>query len=160
MYSIDFSLNNGLGKPSVSIYFSGCDIPNKCPNCHNPELWLPQENQVDYDELYKIIKKTQSFTKDLTVSFLGGEPLASYNRELVKKISGKLKKDFPEIKLILYSWRSIDEIEESWITNFDYGVLGKFKIDQLQEGYLPASSNQVIYNFKTKKIIKAVKIRK
>ena len=37
-YTIDYSLKNGLGHPSVSLYLSGCDNSDKCDGCHNKEL--------------------------------------------------------------------------------------------------------------------------
>lgn len=158
IYSIDFSLINGLGKPSVSIYFSGCDIPVKCKECHNPELWGKQEDRVGYDELHRLVESSQSFSKELSISFLGGDPLTPYNREAVQEIARKLKEDFPEAKLILYSWRLPEQIEYDWIKDFNYGVLGQFDIGELIKGYLPASSNQIIYDFKTGKTLSPVKI--
>lgn len=160
MYSIDFSLINGLGKPSVSIYFSGCDIPVKCRECHNPELWRQQDSQVGYEELKRLVKSSQSFSKELIVSFLGGDPLASYNREEVQEISSQLKRDFPEVKLVIYSWRLPNQIEDEWVSDFDYGVLGQFDIGEFKEGYLPASTNQIVYDFKTREMLSPIKISK
>lgn len=160
MYNVDFSLTNGLGKPSVSIYFSGCDIPTKCKDCHNPELWSEQESKVDYDELYNLVQSSQSFSRELRVSFIGGDPLTPNNRIKVKEIAEKLKEDFPGIILILYSWRLPKQIEDNWIKDFDYGVLGQFDINSFQDGYLPASANQIIYNFKTKEVENPIKIKK
>lgn len=160
MYNIDFSLINGLGKPSISIYFSGCDIPVKCKECHNPELWKHQDNQVDYDELYRLVKSSKSFAKELIISFLGGDPLAPYNRELTQEISCRLKQDFPGVILVMYSWRLPNQMEDEWIKYFDYGVLGQFDIGEFKEGFLPASTNQIIYDFKTGTTLDSIKINK
>lgn len=160
MYSVDFSLTNGLGKPSVSIYYSGCDIPVKCKECHNPELWRNSPSQLNYEELHRLIKSYADFgySDELIISFLGGDPLAPFNRDSVMEVSKKIKQDFPEAKLIIYSWRLPQEIEDEWIENFDFGVLGKFDIGEYREGYLPASTNQIIYDFKNKEIIKPIKL--
>lgn len=160
MYSIDFSLNNGLGKPSISVYYSGCDIPVKCKACHNSELWAKQASQVDYSELYRLVKNYRDFnySSDLIVSFVGGDPLAVYNRDSVMSVSSRLKKDFPGIELVIYSWRRPEEIEEDWVKDIDFGVLGQFDIGELREKYLPASSNQIIYNFKSKEVMDPIKL--
>lgn len=161
MYSVDFSLTNGLGRPSVSIYYSGCDIPNKCEECHNEELWFNQEALLSYRDVFNKVDWYRNFNydKSLIVSFLGGDPLAPYNRESVISVSKKLKEDFPGIKLIIYSWRKPEEIEDDWVRYFDYGVLGKFDNSQYQEGYLPASNNQVIYDFKAGVTLDPIKLR-
>lgn len=161
MYSIDFSLTNGLGKPSISVYYSGCDIPVKCKGCHNEELWLNKKSLLGYEELLKKVNwyKNFNYKKELIVTFLGGDPLAPYNRNSVMEVSRKLKEDFPEIQLILYSWRNPDEIDKEWVKHFDYGVLGKFDIDNYNENYLPGSSNQIIYDFKTENVLKSIKLK-
>lgn len=160
MYYVDFSLTNGLGKPAISIYYSGCDIPNKCIDCHNSELWQKQESKLTYDEIYKKVKWYQGFQKSqaIRVSFLGGEPLASYNVKSVIDVSQRLRADFPDIELIIYSWRKPWEIEKEWIEHFDYGVLGQFDIGEYQENLLPASTNQIIYDFKTGEVLDPVKL--
>lgn len=162
MYYIDFSLTNGLGKPAISIYYSGCDIPKKCKDCHNPELWSKQDSKLTYEELYNKVKWYNNFhnKEELRVSFVGGEPLANFNVQSVMDTSRKLKNDFPNIELILYSWRKPDEIKSEWIEYFDYGVLGQFDNGKFQENYLPASSNQIIYDFKTGEVLDPVKLKK
>lgn len=161
MYSVDLSLTNGLGKPAVSIYYSGCDIPVKCRECHNSELWNKQDTKIEYDELIRIIKEFNTFhySDELIVSFLGGEPFAPYNRNSVIEVSKRLKEDFPKVKTIVYSWRLPEQVEDEWIENIDLGVLGQFDIRELREDYLPASSNQVIYDFNKKEVMPAIKIK-
>lgn len=161
MYNVDFSLTNGLGKPSVSIYYSGCDIPVKCKECHNPELWQKSLPQVSYDELYRLIKGYVDFgySDKLIISFLGGDPLAPFNRNSVMETSEKIKSDFPEAELIIYSWRMPSEIKKEWVKYFDYGVLGKFDIKKYKKGYLPASTNQIIYDFKKNETLNAIKLK-
>lgn len=161
MYSVDLSLTNGLGKPSVSIYYSGCDIPVKCKECHNFELWAKQDTKIKYEELLRIIKEfnTFNYSNELIVSFLGGEPLAEYNRNSVIEVSKKLKEDFPEVKIIIYSWRLPEDIKDEWVENIDLGVLGQFDIGELRADYLPASSNQIIYDFNSKEVLPAIKLK-
>jgi len=160
VYNIDFSLTNGLGKPAISIYYSGCDIPVKCKDCHNPELWNKSNVNINYKELHRLVSEYKNFNKsaELIVSFMGGDPLAEYNRESTMEVSRRLKEDFPEVVLIVYSWRTPKEIEKEWIEHFDFGVLGQFDIGVLNKGYLPASSNQIIYNFKTNTTLESIKL--
>lgn len=160
MFNIDFSLNNGLGKPAISVYYSGCDIPVKCNECHNPELWNKTNSKVEYKELHRLIKgySEHRYSDNLTIAFLGGDPLAVYNRDSVMETSRKLKEDFPDAELILYSWRLPEQIEENWVKDFDFGVLGQFDIDKFRKDYLPASTNQIIYNFKTKETMAPIRL--
>lgn len=161
MYSVDFSLTNGLGKPAISIYYSGCDIPVKCKGCHNSELWAKQDVKVSHEELFRLIKSYNDFSmsKEFTVAFLGGDPLAEYNRESLMYVTKKLKEEYDNVKIVIYSWRTPEEIEENWIKYSDYGVLGQFDIGILREGYLPASSNQFIYDFKLKKKLPTINLK-
>ena len=160
MFNIDFSLSNGLGKPAISVYYSGCDIPVKCKECHNPELWKKTSPQVEYKELHRLIKgyNEYGYSDELTIAFLGGDPLAPYNRASVMETASKLKEDFPSAELIIYSWRLPDQIEEEWIKDFNFGVLGQFDIGEYKKNYLPASTNQIIYNFKTKETLAPIKL--
>lgn len=161
MYAIDFSLTNGLGKPAISVYYSGCDIPVKCKECHNSELWQKQKTKVSDEEFFRLVNNYKNFnhSKELIITFLGGDPLAPYNRDSVIEVSRKLKELYPEVKIVVYSWRTPDEIEESWTEFFDYGVLGKFDIGIYVENRLPASTNQFIYDFKTKQKLPPIKLK-
>lgn len=160
MYSIDLSLTNGLGKPAISIYYSGCDIPVKCKECHNPELWNKQKSRIGYPELLRVISSYNSFnfSKQLRIAFLGGEPFSKDNRESVISTAKQLKDDFKDCQIIVYSWRKPDEIEKAWVENIDIGVLGQFDIGEFKEGYLPASSNQVIYDFNSQRELESIKL--
>lgn len=161
MYSVDLSLTNGLGKPAVSIYYSGCDIPVKCKGCHNYELWAKQDTKIEYEELYRIIDEFNTFhySDELIVSFLGGEPFAEYNRNSLMKTAKKVKEDFPGVKTVVYSWRTVDKIDPEWVKNIDLGVLGQFDEGELVEDYLPASTNQIIYDFNEEVELPAIKLK-
>lgn len=165
MYTIDYSLNNGIGNDhptgALSIYYSGCDIPVKCKECHNPELWAPQDPRMTYKEVKHRLEqlKRLGVDKDPQIAFVGGDPMAPYNRESTIEVAAQLKKDFPDTKLVLYSWRTLEELEEQWTVSFDYGVLGQFDIGEFRQGWLPASSNQYIWDFKKQEQLKPIKLK-
>lgn len=166
MYTIDYSLNNGIGDGhptgALSIYYSGCDIPVKCRDCHNPELWASQDPRITYNEVKERLEQLirLGVDKNPQVAFLGGDPMAPYNRDSVIDVARKLKTDFPDVKLILYSWRTVEELLPEWTVSFDYGVLGQFDIGEFKEGWMPASSNQYIWNFNARKKMPAIKLKK
>lgn len=165
---IDYSLNNGLGKPAVSIYLVGCDIPTRCKGCHNQEIWNKREGQFNIEqsieEVIGTLKAFKPFNKDLIVSFLGGEPLAEYNRNILLELSKAVKDEFEDIKTVIYSWRTVDDIKkqglEEYIQNIDYGVLGKFEELSYIEGQIPSSTNQMIYDFKNNKQLENIHLNK
>ena len=161
-YFINYSLSNGLGNPSVSLFFKGCDKPNKCSGCHNPELKNIDKSKIDIEELKKeissFIEKSKNFSDKRYVSFLGGEPLSKYNREYLLKISRFIKESYKEIETVIYTWRSLDEIDRRYTKYIDYGVLGEYKEELHQDNMIPGSKNQVIYDFNDMKEIEHIKL--
>jgi anaerobic ribonucleoside-triphosphate reductase activating protein len=157
-YYIDFSLKNGLGSPSASLYLTGCDKPVKCKGCHNYELQGIRGTEFNINKIYRELKeevrKGQELFNLRYVSYLGGEPLAPYNREITKIISKKIKKEF-RVKNILYTWRTLEKIKEEnldeYIEYMDYGILGEYRDELRDTDRIPSSKNQYIYNFNTNK---------
>jgi anaerobic ribonucleoside-triphosphate reductase activating protein len=161
---LDFSLINGLGQPSVDIYLTGCDKPVKCPSCHNQELWEVQEKPSLNEFIEKIeavYEDASNFFPDLRISFLGGEPLAEYNREYLYEITKYLKGMYPNLEIVLYTWRTLEDINAQELTKYTqfctYGILGSFEIDKRVENMIPASTNQKIYSFSLKRYLEPIK---
>lgn len=167
-YIIDYSLKNGLGKPSISLYLAGCDKPIKCEGCHNWELQEEPKESYDIDEIKKHIDKAINnflqFHSALYVSILGGEPLAIYNRNITMEISKYIKEKYTNAIIIIYSWRTIKQIKkenlEMYMKYIDYGVLGAYDKNLYIENTIPSSTNQYIYDFKNNRIIKPIKLKK
>lgn len=166
-YTIDYNLKNGLGKPAISLYLTGCDKPIKCAGCHNYEL--QKESEDDY-EINKIINKMEGkylksleFNKDTSIVFLGGEPTAKYNIKIVYIISKYFKGKYPNTNTILYSWRTIEQIKNDinidMMKYIDYGVLGAYDENNYVEKELPSSTNQYIYDFNIKDKLKPIKLK-
>ena len=162
-YKIDYSLKNGLGHPSVSLYLTGCDKPIKCEGCHNYELQKESENDYDIknikDKLKFYIEKSKKYNSKLYVSFLGGEPLTDYNKNITLEISCWLKNNYQEVINVLYSWRNPNGIQDEYIEFIDYGVLGDYEKDKHVEDTIPASNNQIIYDFNKKEELEPIKLK-
>ena len=165
-YVLDYNLKNGLGHPSVTLYLQGCDKKVKCEGCHNWEM--QEENKDDYDieEIAKNVisdlEQSKPFNKELWLTILGGEPLADYNREITKRISAIVKEHFNSVKIVVYSWRYLSDIDSEnlweYMENIDYGVLGDFQMKNLIKNTLPSTTNQYIYDFKNKCKMKPITV--
>lgn len=155
--------SDGLGVPTISIYFSYCDKKNKtgyfCPMCQNKEL---QDdgfgNEMSLSEIISVIenkiKKLFIMFDEIEIAFVGGEPLAEINRGYVYEIAKHFKK--LGIKNIIYTWRTIEDlkIENIDISHFDRIVCGEY-IDKLKDdSYILGSTNQYVINNKYEKIIR------
>ncbi len=140
----------------LSIYFQGCDRHPKCPYCHNPQTWQPGIGyEYDLNELIEIVigkveYVMQTYSK-LAVCYVGGEPLAYYNRDAVLELSRAFKLKFGDsIVNTLFSWRMPDDIVEQGLLDYvayiDEFVLGPYDHTKRNEidGKLlfPASTNQ------------------
>ncbi len=163
---IDYSLKNGLGKPAVSLYLRGCDLPIKCEDCHNYELqdeveeyFNSEDVRLLWKELNEYILAYLSFHSELRVAILGGEPLTKKNRHVTVLISQKIKEKYPNSKIILYSWRSANQAKE-YANYIDYGVLGVYCKSLYVPDTLPSSSNQYIYDFKNNIKLEPVKLKR
>jgi len=157
--------NDGLWYPSISIYYSGCDKIIKCLNCHNPEL--QQQNngyKIINEQLIKdielILKNWLDIYPEISLCYLGGEPLSLWNRESVYLISKYFKTKYGDkICNIVYTWRYWEDIDhiKKYITYMDYGVLGDFQEEYKNLNYIPSSTNQYIYDFKNNIKIKPIR---
>ena len=102
-----FDVINGSGI-GVVLWVAGCDI--HCPGCHNPETWDPAVGKKwDYaaeQELFKAL--SARYIDRLTIS--GGHPLMPCNRQEVLDLVQKVKRNFPHIKIWLYTGYSVDSV--------------------------------------------------
>jgi anaerobic ribonucleoside-triphosphate reductase activating protein len=170
MHNIFVTLQNsingdGLWYPSISIYYSGCDKIIKCKNCHNPELQLKgvgfetSDNQLIQDIEEKLIMWLSTY-EIVSICYLGGEPLASWNRKSVFEVSKYFKEKYKnQVCNVLYTWRYINDLHtlKEYISYIDYGVLGDFREEYKDLNYIPSSINQYIYDFNKQIKIKAIK---
>lgn len=155
--------SDGLGVPSISVYFSLCDkkrlTGSFCKNCHNKEI---QEKNIGYtlelkDAINIIENKIVNFKKifgkcDLVL--VGGEPFAKENR----LYSFELAKYFKDkgINSTVYTWRKPKQIKKEQINieNYNKVVCGEYIEELNNDNYLLGSTNQKIINNKFKTILK------
>jgi anaerobic ribonucleoside-triphosphate reductase activating protein len=99
--TLQSSINSdGLWYPSISIYYSGCDKPVKCKDCHNPEL--QQCNNGFETTSEKLIQDIEKILIDwldtyefISICYLGGEPLSQWNRQSVLEVSKYFRYKYP-----------------------------------------------------------------
>lgn len=164
---ISFSTKDGLGKPSINIHFKGCDKPNKCKGCHSPELYNPPKQKYDmFNLIYKVENKINfylnDFVDELSICYMGGDPLTNWNIEYTYKVSKIIHEKY-KLNNILYSWKTVKQIKKENLLNkvnfMDFGILGEFDIEQKQDRQIPTSNNQYIYDFNNCKKIKSIKLK-
>lgn len=137
-------LNNGDGV-RVSLWVAGCE--HHCKGCHNPETWNKDAGHPFTEDTYKQLKDylTRGMGRDLTIT--GGDPLATYNYKTVLQLCKSLKKELPELDIMIYTGYTYDELVDLDRTEiFDYInslVDGKFE-ESLKDPKLQwcGSSNQ------------------
>lgn len=137
-------LNNGDGV-RVSLWVAGCE--HHCKGCHNPETWNKDIGKPFTEDTYKQLKDylTRGMGRDLTIT--GGDPLATYNYKTVLQLCKSLKKELPELDIMIYTGYTYDELVDLDRTEiFDYInslVDGKFE-ESLKDPKLQwcGSSNQ------------------
>lgn len=100
---------NGTGF-SVSFWTQGC--PFKCKGCHNPQTWDPKGGiQKPYGKLLSEILSAIC-ANDIVRNFsvLGGEPLCPDNLYLVDSIISKVREEYPNIKIYLWTGYILEDL--------------------------------------------------
>nr|DAF81593.1 MAG TPA: 4Fe-4S single cluster domain protein [Caudoviricetes sp.] len=126
---------NGLGV-RVVLWVSGCTM--HCPGCHNPETWEFTGGKIFDDtakqELFEALSKP--WVKGITIS--GGHPLEPENRGAVYDLLQKIKKEFPDKDIWLYTGYNLDSddfqdpniVINQILTMCDVVVDGPFILEQ------------------------------
>ena len=95
---------NGLNV-GISLFVQGCH--RHCFNCFNPETWDfnggKEWSQEVEDKFFKLINRP--YIK--RVSFLGGDPLEPENLETISDLIVKIKSEFPQKKIWLYTGKNL-----------------------------------------------------
>ena len=94
----DVCNGEGLG---VVVWVSGCDV--QCPGCHNKETWDPSTGTLFTEEHEKLIYKELSRPEITRITFSGGHPLMPCNIKEIKNLISKIRVNFPNIKIWLYT---------------------------------------------------------
>ncbi len=132
----------------VVLWVSGCD--NRCNGCHNPITWdkeggLPFGRNTE-NELFEALSRP--YIEGIT--FSGGDPMMSYNRDEVMRLVKKCRSDFPNKTIWLYTgllWEEIKDIKG--IELIDVIAEGRF-VEELKDNNLKwvGSSNQRVIDVK------------
>lgn len=116
---------NGQGL-RVVLWVSGCN--HRCDECQNPITW-DVNNGVEFDkdaekELLDDLKK--NYVEGVT--FSGGDPLHTQNRDEITRLAKKIKDEFPSKDIWLYTGYLWEEIKDLEIVKYiDVLVDGPFK---------------------------------
>lgn len=105
----NFDIANGEGI-SVSVFFSGCDKQPKCKGCFNSDIWNYEVGEKFTDETIEDIINKLSNPHIKSLALLGGEPMADKNVEDVLKLVKKVKSEFPNKKIWLWTWRKYESL--------------------------------------------------
>lgn len=137
---------------AVALYFQGC--PHHCKGCHNPETWdFNGGMEIDREELIKTVM--DSLTENgikRSLSILGGEPLAPQNINNTIYILSKIREQFKDIKILLWTGYSFKDIkkdkQQKKILKFVNKIIDGKYIETLRDTTLKlrGSSNQNIIN--------------
>ncbi len=134
---------NGEGL-RVVLWTAGCT--HCCEGCQNPETW-DVAGGIEFDEAAE-----KELFEDLNndyvagITFSGGDPLHPFNRETVLRLANKVKQQYPNKTVWLYTGYLWEEVIKSVdVKDIDVLVDGEF-VKELNDNNLHwiGSSNQRI----------------
>lgn len=104
-------MRNGDGL-RVTLFVSGCD--NKCEQCQNPQTWDSNSGiEFDLDAKEEIFNELKhDYISGITLS--GGDPLHANNLNDIFKLLYKIKNDFPNKTIWIYTgykWEDIESVD-------------------------------------------------
>jgi len=96
---------------SVSFWCQGC--PFHCPGCHNEHTWdfdggIEEDKYVLIDRVVELIGKNGV---ERNLSILGGEPLCDPNKYFVADLIRKVREEYPEITIYLWTGYVIEKLQ-------------------------------------------------
>lgn len=97
---------------SVTFYVQGC--PHRCYGCHNPETWdFDGGKEFTAETLQEIYQAIIANGIQRSFAVQGGEPLCESNLLLTYMVISNVKKQFPDIKIYLWTGYYYDELLKS-----------------------------------------------
>ena len=149
---------NGPGL-RVVLWVAGCE--HHCKNCHNQSTWDYNAGKLFTEDTMQelLFELTKPYITHITIS--GGHPLDPHNLPEVYKIVKRVKSEFPNKDIWLYTgytWGQIIEIDKSYedhevnspspldVVKFCDVLVDGAYVDELRDVSLPyrGSSNQRI----------------
>ncbi len=152
----NYDISNGTGV-RVSLFVSGCT--HKCKNCFNKEAWDFNYGKVFDEKVIDVIMDdlNHDYIEGLTI--LGGEPMELSNQEGILPLIKKVRKQFPNKNIWIYTGYSFDKDLLPWSKKYDFTKEILKNIDVIVDGefveekkdiskYFRGSSNQRIIDVK------------
>ena len=135
----------------VVLWVSGCE--HKCYGCQNPQTHalssgIPFDEDAE-QELFDELKK--DYISGIT--FSGGDPLHTKNRQEVSRLVGKVKSSFPNKTIWIYTGYTFenllsmnDSVVNAILQNIDVLVDGKFymKLKDINAPWVGSTNQKVI----------------
>jgi len=142
---------DGIDGISVSLWMQGC--PHHCKGCHNPQTWdFDGGIETSFELLFKsVVENMNSNGVKRNLSILGGEPLCEENLKYTGDIVEKIKTQFPDRKIIVWTGYKYETLMKnkrirSVLKNIDYLIDGNFILEKRDITLkLRGSSNQRIF---------------
>ncbi len=138
---------NGDGLRTV-LWVAGCT--HRCRGCHNPITWdvdggIPFDKAAE-SELFE--KLAPDYISGIT--FSGGDPLHPNNRAEVTRICKRVREEFPQKNVWLYTGFTFEEISDLEIVPLlDVIVDGRFILEQFDAKlHWKGSANQRVIDVK------------
>lgn len=146
---LDCSIADGDGI-RVVLFVSGCN--HNCLGCHNPESWNCNNGKIFTEETKQKLFKLLDRDYIDGITFSGGDPLFSGNRDEITKLSKEISEKFPSKTQWLYTGYLYDQVKNLEIMKYlDVVVDGPFILAQ-RDIKLPfrGSTNQNIIKLRNK----------
>lgn len=148
-----YDVANGDGV-RVSLFVSGCN--NHCKGCFNSDTWDFNSGKKFDDAALKEIEDFLKLPYIKGFSLLGGDPMEFENQETCEFIVEKIKRDFPEKDIWVWTGYEMSDLQEDgkrfskftkdFLNRIDYLITGPF-IQNKKNLMLKyrGSSNQTVY---------------
>lgn len=146
-------LNNGEGL-RVSLWLQGCK--GYCGDkCQNKETWDKTKGKEFTEKEYQLI--CDELKKGQNLSIIGGEPLEEYNIKDLTEFIKRIKTDFPDLNIWLWTHFLYEEVKDLELIQYinvlvDGMYFDKFNCDfritGIEDDKWRGSSNQIVHRLR------------
>ena len=145
--------NDVASAPGVCVSFFTQGCPFRCKGCHNPETWdYKGGHQFTYKVMNELIEAIKANDIQRNLCIVGGEPLCDENIPLVFKIVKRIRREFPNIEITIwtgYTWEQLHQRESNIFklkyifNNINRLIDGRY-VEELRDVtlYMRGSTNQ------------------
>lgn len=151
MFRIAATQHN-IHEKAYEFYISGCkgDNGHHCVNCHNPQLWDPNQGDtydIVLDKVWETIELGKRHKLINSIRIYGGEPIEKPMEEL-RDFLFQLKKTFG-LEIWLFTRFEFEEVPKELLSYLDYVKCGPYLPELTGEveyyGVILATTNQRIF---------------